>query len=109
VTDRDRARTVSALGTAATDIEGTDFAAEFRAPGHVHVLRAAPDLLADRKGHTELGLALAKAADQPPAVAGCEMLDATSGDALSVEDAKAYAERTETPLVDGMALVQEFA
>lgn len=109
VTDSDRARTVSALATAAADLTGTDFAAEFRTPGHVHVLRAAPGLLADRQGHTELGLALAAAADQPPAIAGCEMLDAASGDALSIEDAKAYAERTETPLVDGASLVEEFA
>lgn len=109
VTDSDRARTVSALGAAAADVEETDFAAEFRTPGHVHVLRAAPGLLADRQGHTELGLALAAAADQPPAVAGCEMLDAATGDALTVEDAQAYAERTDTPLVDGATLVQEFA
>lgn len=109
VTDADRARTVSALSEAAADTSGTDFAAEFRTPGHVHVLRAAPELLVDRQGHTELGLALAAAADQPPAVAGCEMLDATSGGALSLQDARAYANRTGTPLVDGDTLVTEFA
>lgn len=109
VTDADRARTVSALSDAAADPEGTDFAAEFRTPGHVHVLRAAAGLLADRQGHTELGLALAAAADQPPAVAGCEMLDATSGGALSLSDARAYAHRTGTPIVDGDTLVAEFA
>jgi len=105
ITDRDRARTVSALGDAAADPAGTDFAATFRAPGHVHLLRAAPGLLAERRGHTELGLALAAAAGREPAVAGAEMLDADSGDALSVADARAYAERHGLVFVEGADLI----
>ncbi|MFB6111566.1 MAG: 3,4-dihydroxy-2-butanone-4-phosphate synthase [Halobacteriaceae archaeon] len=105
ITDEDRAMTIRALGDAAAAPAETDFAATFRSPGHVHVLRAAPNLLVDRQGHTELGLALAAAADQPPAVAGCEMLDDDSGGALSAADARAYAERTGTPFVDGDALL----
>lgn len=105
VTDTDRALTVTRLAEAATAPASTDFAAEFRTPGHVHLLRAAPGLLADRRGHTELGLALALAADRAPAVAGAEMLDATTGGATSLADARAYADRTDTPLVDGDALV----
>jgi len=105
ITDRDRARTVSALGDAAADSAGTDFAATFRAPGHVHLLRAAPGLLAERRGHTELGLALAAAAGREPAVAGAEMLDADSGDALSVADARAYAERHGLVFVEGADLI----
>jgi len=105
VTDRDRARTVRALATASTDPAGTEFAAEFRVPGHVHLLRAAPGLLADRQGHTELGVALAEAAGTSGAVAGAEMLDADTGDALSPADARAYAEDHDLPYVEGSALV----
>lgn len=105
ITDIDRARTITAIAEAAATPKRTDFAAEFRTPGHVHVLRAAPGLIDARQGHTELGLALAEAADRPPAVAGCEMLDAETGGALSRSDAAAYAERTDTPFVDGDALV----
>jgi len=106
VTDRDRARTVSALGAAAADPSDTDFTGTFRSPGHVHLLRAAPGLLDERRGHTELGLALAAAADREPAVAGAEMLDGESGDALSVADARAYAERHGLAFVEGANLVE---
>ncbi|MFB6172948.1 MAG: 3,4-dihydroxy-2-butanone-4-phosphate synthase [Haloarculaceae archaeon] len=101
VTDEDRARTIRELAAAAADPAGTDFAAEFRAPGHVHVLRAAPDLLADREGHTELGLALAAAADVEPAVVVCEMLDDETGRALPTAAARAYAERNGFPYLEG--------
>jgi 3,4-dihydroxy 2-butanone 4-phosphate synthase len=47
VTDEDRARMITALADAAANPEGTDFAAEFRAPGHVSVLKAAPNGLVD--------------------------------------------------------------
>jgi 3,4-dihydroxy 2-butanone 4-phosphate synthase len=113
VTDADRALTVRSLGDVAAGVEAgddydaDDFAAEFRMPGHVHLLKAAPGLLADRRGHTELGLALTAAADRPPAVAGCEMLDDESGGALSTDDAKAYARRHGVPYVDGTELVAE--
>jgi 3,4-dihydroxy 2-butanone 4-phosphate synthase len=105
VTDADRATTIAALGDAAADPAGTDFAAEFRVPGHVHVLRAAPGLLAERQGHTELGVALAQAADCPPAAVVCEMLDDRDGEARTVADARDYAERHGYPFVEGSALV----
>jgi 3,4-dihydroxy 2-butanone 4-phosphate synthase len=107
VTDRDRALTMSRLADAAAAPESFDFAAEFRSPGHVHLLRAAPGLLADRRGHTELGVALALAADRPPAVAGAEMLDDATGRALSTADARAYARRHDLVYVEGAALVAE--
>jgi 3,4-dihydroxy 2-butanone 4-phosphate synthase len=108
ITDDDRALTITALADAAADPEGTDFAATFRAPGHVHILRGAPDLLADREGHTELGLALAAGAELPPAVVVCEMLDDETGDALAPTAAQAYAQRHDIPYVEGAALVERF-
>ena len=109
ITDRDRARTVRALGRAAADPAGTEFAAEFRSPGHVHLLRAAPGLLADRQGHTELGVALALAAGTGGAVTGAEMLDADTGGALSPADARAYADEHDLVYVEGSALVDRLA
>jgi 3,4-dihydroxy 2-butanone 4-phosphate synthase len=119
ITDEDRATTITELAAAASEVQGTsnasgeaasdpdaaDFAAAFRAPGHVHVLRAAPNLLADREGHTELGIALAAAAGREPAVVVCEMLDDETGEALAPEDAKAYAERHGFPYVEGSAII----
>ncbi|CAM2732055.1 MULTISPECIES: 3,4-dihydroxy-2-butanone-4-phosphate synthase [Halobacterium] len=107
ITDDDRALTIAELGQAAADPAAVDFPATFRAPGHVHVLRAAPSLSA-RQGHTELGIALAGAAGVPPAVVVCEMLDADTGGARSVADAKRYASRHDIPYVEGSDLVAAF-
>jgi 3,4-dihydroxy 2-butanone 4-phosphate synthase len=101
ITDLERAKTIRTLATAAADTETFDFAESFRSPGHVHVLRAAPGLLASRQGHTELSLALAEAADQPPATVVCEMLDDDTGTALSRADAKLYAQESGIRYVEG--------
>ncbi|WP_158058427.1 3,4-dihydroxy-2-butanone-4-phosphate synthase [Halorussus halophilus] len=106
ITDEDRATTITELGAAANAPAETNFAAEFRAPGHVHLLRAAPNLLADREGHTELGIVLADAANRGPAVVVCEMLDDQTGAALSPEDARAYAERHGFAYLEGSEIVE---
>ncbi|WP_121740972.1 3,4-dihydroxy-2-butanone-4-phosphate synthase [Natronorubrum halophilum] len=93
ITDNDRSTTIRALGEAAAAVDETTFADEFRVPGHVHLLKAAPGLLEQREGHTELGVALAEAADLSPAVVVCEMLDDETGEALTPADARAYADR----------------
>ena len=110
ITDDDRALTIRELGTAADGaaagtFDADDFAESFRSPGHVTLLRGAPDLLADRQGHTELGLALAAAADREPAVVVCEMLDGETGEARTPADARAYAEREGLVYVEGRDLV----
>jgi len=105
ITDVDRSRTIRALGDAAAAPETVEFATEFRVPGHVHLLKAAPDLLAQREGHTELGVALADAADLPPAVVVCEMLDDETGEALSPVDARAYADRHDFVYLEGRTVL----
>jgi 3,4-dihydroxy 2-butanone 4-phosphate synthase len=111
ITDEDRSRTITALSEAvasATNGAGygtEEFAAEFRVPGHVHLLRAAPDLLDDRQGHTELGIALAAEAGLPPAVVVCEMLDDGTGGALPTAAARDYARRNGLVYVEGAALL----
>jgi len=106
ITDEDRALTISALGRAAGAPDEVDFAGTFRTPGHVHLLRAAPGLLADREGHTELGVALAREAGIPPAAVVCEMLDDDTGGALPPAAARAYADRHGFPYVEGAQLVE---
>ncbi|WP_262179885.1 3,4-dihydroxy-2-butanone-4-phosphate synthase [Haloarcula laminariae] len=109
VTDDDRSLTITELAALAADPDPEAFAESFRSPGHVHLLRAAPDLLADREGHTELGIALAAAADQPPAVVVCEMLDDETGGALSPADARAYAREQGLHYIEGRAIVSALA
>ncbi|WP_136590773.1 3,4-dihydroxy-2-butanone-4-phosphate synthase [Salinigranum halophilum] len=111
ITDADRSLTITELASVAErvvagdDYGSDDFAREFRSPGHVHLLRGARGLLDERRGHTELGLALARAADLPPAVVVCEMLDDETGAARSVADARAYAQRNDFVYVEGRDLV----
>ena len=110
ITDDDRALTVSEVGraaaaTAAGEFDADAFAETFRSPGHVNLLRGAPGLLADRQGHTELGLALAAAAGQPPAVVVCEMVDDETGGAVPPAAARAYAERNGLTYVEGRDLL----
>lgn len=101
VTDADRSLTIRAVGAAASRPDETDFAAEFRAPGHVHLLRGAPNLLAERQGHTELSLALAAETDSVAAVAGSEMLDDETGGSLATAAARSYADRYGLVYLDG--------
>jgi 3,4-dihydroxy 2-butanone 4-phosphate synthase len=108
ITDEDRSLTIRELAAAAADPDGTEFASEFRSPGHVNILRGARNLLADREGHTELGLALADAAGTVPAVVVCEMLDDETNTALSPADAAAYAADHGIPYVEGADLVDRF-
>ncbi len=106
ITDADRARTISALGEAAADPATLTFAEEFRVPGHVHLLRGASGGLETREGHTELGLALADACGLPPAVVVCEMLDGSTGQALTPADARAYAAENDFVYLEGATLLE---
>ncbi|OIB55993.1 3,4-dihydroxy-2-butanone-4-phosphate synthase [Natrialba sp. SSL1] len=109
ITDNDRSTTIQALGEAAADPDATAFAEEFRVPGHVHLLKGAPELLAQREGHTELGLALAAETTLSPAVVVCEMLDDETGEALSPADARAYAADHEFAYLEGRDVIDRLA
>jgi 3,4-dihydroxy 2-butanone 4-phosphate synthase len=104
ITDIDRAPIISrlaAVARAAMNGGSVDFGAEFRSPGHVPLLRAAPGLLAERRGQTELSIVLARAAEVAPAVVVCEMLDGKMGRALSKGDAMRYARERDLAFVEG--------
>jgi len=83
------------------------FLKEFRSPGHVHLLRGAEGLLSERKGHTELAIALALLANVEPCVALVEMLS-DNGKALSYEEARKYAERNGLAILTGKEIEKEF-
>jgi 3,4-dihydroxy 2-butanone 4-phosphate synthase len=98
VPDSDRAVTVRTLGEIARDSPGASdaelarrFTDEFTSPGHVPLLYSAPDLLLERKGHTELAISLARMTGLSEAAAVCEMLG-DSGGPRSPDAARKYAE-----------------
>ncbi len=108
ITDIDRALTICEIGKIVeqtTKNEETNFSAAFRSPGHVPLLRAATGLLNERKGQTELSIALANMAGVCPAMTVCEMLDAETGRALTKQDSIDYARRNGLVCVAGQAIV----
>jgi 3,4-dihydroxy 2-butanone 4-phosphate synthase len=112
ITDRDRALTITKIGEAVERVlngnENYNLYTEFRTPGHVSLLRAADKLLDERRGQTELSVALAVLAGIAPAMVICEMLDSESGGAVSKAQAKAYASEHCLVFMEGKEIVEAF-
>jgi len=112
IPDNDRARTIRSVGELAAaapavgDAEARRrFAAALGSPGHVPLLYAAPGLLAERKGHTELAISLARMAGLSESATVCEMLG-DSGGPRSPEAARAFARRHGWVFLEGRAVVE---
>ncbi len=112
IPDFDRATTVRVLGEIARDAHRwTDaelrlrFSSEFTSPGHVPLLYAAPGLVRERKGHTELAISLTRMAGLSDAAVVCEMLG-DSGGPRSPEAARRYAETRGWVFLEGRAITQ---
>jgi 3,4-dihydroxy 2-butanone 4-phosphate synthase/GTP cyclohydrolase II len=82
----DRARTIRALGTRGVG------ASSFLRPGHVFPLRARPQGVLERRGHTEAAVDLARLAGFEPAGALCELM-ADDGSMLRGEALLDFAHR----------------
>jgi 3,4-dihydroxy 2-butanone 4-phosphate synthase len=111
ITDIDRALTITQLGKAVEDTtlhHKFNFGEAFRSPGHVPLLRAAHGLISERKGQTELSIALAEMAGITPAMAMCEMLDAQSGKALTKQDSINFAKRNGLAFVTGQQIANAY-
>jgi 3,4-dihydroxy 2-butanone 4-phosphate synthase len=111
ITDRDRALTVNAIADQvkkSMNGGGANFCEQFRTPGHMALLRAAEGLLDQRKGQTELSVAMADMAGITPSITICEMLDDESGYALSKEDAKLYARKHGLVFVEGPEVLERW-
>ena len=111
ITDTDRAITISKMAEVCRKIDCggiNEFAANFRAPGHVPILIASKGLLDKRVGHTELCVYLMQLAKLTPAVAICEMLDSTTYKALSINKAKRYANKAGIVLLEANQLLKAY-
>ena len=107
ITDRDRALTVNEMSKLYNiDNQRNKFNSSFKTPGHVPVLIAADGLLHNRRGHTEMSVYLTEIAKLTPVTAICEMMDAQTYSALSVEKAKKYAKQNAIPFIDGQELLE---
>lgn len=107
VPDNDRATTIRAVGelaAAAPTVSDATLVERFRgafvSPGHVPLLYAAPRLLEERKGHTELAVSIARMAGLSESATVCEMLG-DSGGARDPEAAAKFARDRGYPFLRG--------
>jgi 3,4-dihydroxy 2-butanone 4-phosphate synthase len=111
ISDIDRALTITQLGKTVEKTalnQALNFSEAFRSPGHVPLLRAAQGLISERKGQTELSIALAEMAGITPAMAMCEMLDAESGKALTKQDSINFGNRNGLAFVTGQEIADAY-
>jgi len=82
---------------------GRALGAEFHSPGHIFWCIEHPGGLRARRGHTELAVALARAAGVVPVTVGCVMLHAEGDDfgPVGPDAARAWAERNDVPFLTG--------
>lgn len=107
ITDRDRSLTIREFaGLCDMPDKRRRFVSSFKTPGHVPLLIASQRLLHERRGHTEMSVYLAGLAGLKPVTAICEMMDAETYAALSVDKAEKYAGQNGIPLIDGKELLE---
>jgi 3,4-dihydroxy 2-butanone 4-phosphate synthase len=107
ITDKDRSLTIREMANIFNvDNKKKKFISSFKTPGHVPLLIASKGLLAQRQGHTEMSVYLTQIAGLTPVTAICEMMDAETYTALSVDKAEKYAKQNAIPLIDGKELLE---
>ena len=107
ITDNDRSLTIREMANI-YNVENKQkkFASSFKTPGHIPLLIASKGLLAARQGHTEMSVYLAQIAGLTPVTAICEMMDAETYTALSIDKAEKFAKQNGIPLIDGKELLE---
>jgi 3,4-dihydroxy 2-butanone 4-phosphate synthase len=107
ITDKDRSLTIHEMSKIFNvENKKKKFISTFKTPGHVPLLLASKGLLESRQGHTEMSIYLTKLAGLTPVTAICEMMDAETYTALSVDKAEKYAKQNAIPLIDGKELLE---
>lgn len=108
ITDNDRACTIKELALLCKEGKQKEFGKYFRAPGHVTLLRAAKGHVLNRKGHTEMSIALMEMAGLTEVAVCCEMMDDKTGGSLPTAEAKKYAEEHGLVFMSGADLIQAY-
>ncbi|GBF36355.1 3,4-dihydroxy-2-butanone-4-phosphate synthase [Methanofervidicoccus abyssi] len=107
ITDRDRAFTIRKFADLCKEKRFNDFGREFRSPGHVILLRAAEGLVRNRRGHTEMTVALAELANMTPITTICEMMG-EDGYAMDKSEARRYAEKHNLVFLSGEDIINYY-
>lgn len=108
ITDNDRACTIKELALLCKNDEYHNFGKYFRSPGHVTLLRAAEGHVLNRRGHTELSIALAEMAGVTPVAVCCEMMDDISRNSMITDDVEKYAQKNDLVFLSGAEVVDAY-
>lgn len=107
ITDKDRSLTIREMANIyKVDNQKKRFVSSFKTPGHIPLLIASKGLIDARQGHTEMSVYLAQTAGLIPVTAICEMMDAETYAALSLDKAEKYAKQNGIPLINGKELLE---
>ena len=107
ITDNDRAYTIKKFADLCIEKRFNDFTKEFRSPGHVILLRASEGLVKNRRGHTEMTVALAELANLTPVNTICEMMG-EDGLAMNKSESKKYAEKRNLTYLNGEDIINYY-
>ncbi|WP_246281991.1 3,4-dihydroxy-2-butanone-4-phosphate synthase [Nitrosopumilus ureiphilus] len=108
ITDYDRALTANEMARVAEMPEPYQinyFKRMFKVPGHIPLLKSAPDLIKTRQGHTEMSTYLLRLAEMSPVSVICEMMDSITHKALSLDKAKKYADSNRIPMLEASEIL----
>lgn len=107
ITDKDRALTIKEMANLFNlENRKRKFISSFKTPGHIPLLIASEGLISKRQGHTEMSVYLAHLANLTPITAICEMMDAETYSAMSLDKATKYAKQNGIPIIDGKELLE---
>lgn len=106
ISDKDRALTIREFAQLGKNPNTKGFTKNFRSPGHVPLLIAADGLLKERRGQTELSVALMRLAGLTPVSAICEMLGFQ--ESLSKKNAMAYAKKNKLVFLEGDEVIKAY-
>ena len=115
ITDRDRALTIAEFSKVGEEIMEPSISeikaqrilgSRFRAPGHIPICASSKQVLATRKGHTELSVALLRMAGLIPVAVGAEMMGNDAGNALPKKQAKEYADKNGLIFLNGKDIIE---
>jgi 3,4-dihydroxy 2-butanone 4-phosphate synthase len=109
ITDKDRALTASEYAKVIFSGKPTEeikkeLGADFRAPGHIHLLNTSEKILESRFGHTELCTALMYMAGVKPSATICEMMGDDYGSRPKAS-VKEYADAEGIQIIDGNEVI----
>lgn len=106
--DKDKLLLIKGLVDITRSGEYGKFSRIVRAPGHLKFFIASENLLRERRGHTEMSIAMMRLAGMCEIAVICSMRDEKTGLMLSKGNARRYAEENDLSFLDGEEIIEAY-